>query len=168
METAGVPLLLKHYGNDQSDETLIAAAEEIGFPVMVKAAAGGGRGMRMIDELESLRKAGARREAKAGFGDDTLLIEKYLGRPRHIEMQVFADSHDNAVHVFERDCSIQRRHQKVVEEAPAPGITPEMRAAMADAAVKAARAIGYVGAGTVEFLVEAERMGEPDSSTSWR
>ena len=139
METAGVPLLPGYHGNDQSDETLIAAAEEIGFPVMIKAAAGGGgRGMRMIDELESLEEglAGARREAKAGFGDDTLLIEKYLGRPRHIEMQVFADSHDNAVHVFERDCSIQRRHQKVVEEAPAPGMTPEMRAAMADAAVK--------------------------------
>ena len=165
MEIAGVPLLPGYHGNDQSDETLIAAAEEIGFPVMIKAAAGGGgRGMRMIDELESLEEglAAARREAKAGFGDDTLLIEKYLGRPRHIEMQVFADSHDNAVHVFERDCSIQRRHQKVVEEAPAPGMTPEMRAAMADAAVKAARAIGYVGAGTVEFLVEAERMGEPD------
>ena len=165
METAGVPLLPGYHGDDQSDETLIAAAEDIGFPVMVKAAAGGGgRGMRMIDDPASLEEglAGARREAKAGFGDDTLLIEKYLGRPRHVEMQVFADQHGNAVHVFERDCSIQRRHQKVVEEAPAPGMTAEMRAAMAEAALKAARAIGYVGAGTVEFLVEAERMGAPD------
>ncbi|MEL0022126.1 MAG: ATP-grasp domain-containing protein [Rickettsiales bacterium] len=153
------------HGDDQSDECLTEAAGAIGFPVMVKAAAGGGgRGMRMIESAEALAEglAGARREAKAGFGDDTLLIEKYLGKPRHIEMQVFADAHGNAVHVFERDCSIQRRHQKVVEEAPAPGMTPEMRASMADAAIKAAQAIGYVGAGTVEFLVEAERMGAPD------
>ena len=165
MEEAGVPLLPGYHGDDQSDERLTAAAEEIGFPVMVKAAAGGGgRGMRMIGDAAALADglAGARREAKAGFGDDTLLIEKYLGKPRHIEMQVFADTHGNAVHVFERDCSIQRRHQKVVEEAPAPGMTAEMRAAMADAAVKAAQAIDYVGAGTVEFLVEAERMGAPD------
>ncbi|MEC7648267.1 MAG: acetyl-CoA carboxylase biotin carboxylase subunit [Pseudomonadota bacterium] len=165
MEEAGVPLLPGYHGDDQSDERLTAAAEEIGFPVMVKAAAGGGgRGMRMIGEAAALADglAGARREAKAGFGDDTLLIEKYLGKPRHIEMQVFADTHGNAVHVFERDCSIQRRHQKVVEEAPAPGMTVEMRAAMADAAVKVAQAIDYVGAGTVEFLVEAERMGAPD------
>jgi len=166
MEEAGVPLLPGYHGDDQSDERLTAAAEEIGFPVMVKAAAGGGgRGMRMIDDGAALADglAGARREAKAGFGDDTLLIEKYLGKPRHIEMQVFADTHGNAVHVFERDCSIQRRHQKVVEEAPAPGMTAEMRTAMAGAAVKAAQAIDYVGAGTVEFLVEAERMGAPDS-----
>lgn len=165
MEAAGVPLLPGYHGDDQSDEILSEAATRIGFPVMVKAAAGGGgRGMRMIDSAEALAEglAGARREAKAGFGDDTLLIEKYLGKPRHIEMQIFADSHGNAVHVFERDCSIQRRHQKVVEEAPAPGMTPEMRAAMADAAIKAAQAIDYVGAGTVEFLVEAERMGAPD------
>ena len=165
MEEAGVPLLPGYHGDDQSDERLTAAAEEIGFPVMVKAAAGGGgRGMRMIGDAAALADglAGARREAKAGFGDDTLLIEKYLGKPRHIEMQVFADTHGNVVHVFERDCSIQRRHQKVVEEAPAPGMTAAMRAAMADAAVKAAQAIDYVGAGTVEFLVEAERMGAPD------
>jgi 3-methylcrotonyl-CoA carboxylase alpha subunit len=165
MEAASVPLLPGYHGDDQSDECLTEAAAEIGFPVMVKAAAGGGgRGMRMIDSAEALSEglAGARREAKAGFGDDTLLIEKYLGKPRHIEMQVFADAHGNAVHVYERDCSIQRRHQKVVEEAPAPGMTPEMRASMADAAIKAAQAIGYVGAGTVEFLVEAERMGAPD------
>ncbi|MEC7656143.1 MAG: ATP-grasp domain-containing protein, partial [Pseudomonadota bacterium] len=165
MEEAGVPLLPGYHGDDQSDERLTAAAEEIGFPVMVKAAAGGGgRGMRMIGDAAALADglAGARREAKAGFGDDTLLIEKYLGKPRHIEMQVFADTHGNVVHVFERDCSIQRRHQKVVEEAPAPGMTAAMRAAMADAAVKAAQAIDYVGAGTVEFLIEAERMGAPD------
>lgn len=165
MEEAGVPLLPGYHGDDQSDERLTAAAEEIGFPVMVKAAAGGGgRGMRMIGDAAALADglASARREAKAGFGDDTLLIEKYLGKPRHIEMQVFADTHGNAVHVFERDCSIQRRHQKVVEEAPAPGMTAEMRAAMAGAAVKAAQAIDYVGAGTVEFLIEAERMGAPD------
>jgi 3-methylcrotonyl-CoA carboxylase alpha subunit len=165
MEGAGVPLLPGYHGDDQEDERLIAEAEEIGFPVMVKAAAGGGgRGMRMIDRAEALVDglAGARREATAGFGDDTLLIEKYLSKPRHIEMQVFADTHGNAIHVFERDCSIQRRHQKVVEEAPAPDMTAEMRSAMADAAVKAAQAIDYVGAGTVEFLVEAERMGAPD------
>tara|TARA_B100000676_G_C18071761_1_gene844754 strand:- start:973 stop:2934 length:1962 start_codon:yes stop_codon:yes gene_type:complete len=165
MEGAGVPLLPGYHGDDQEDERLIAEAEEIGFPVMVKAAAGGGgRGMRMIDRAEALVDglAGARREAKAGFGDDKLLIEKYLSKPRHIEMQVVADTHGNAVHVFERDCSIQRRHQKVVEEAPAPGMTTGMRSAMADAAVKAAKAIDYVGVGTVEFLVEAERMGAPD------
>ena len=165
MEDAGVPLLPGYHGDDQLDERLTAEAEEIGFPVMVKAAAGGGgRGMRMIDRMEALVEglAGARREAKSGFGDDTLLIEKYLAKPRHIEMQVFADTLGNVVHFFERDCSIQRRHQKVVEEAPAPGMTVEMRLAMADAAVKAVQAIDYVGAGTVEFLVEAERMGAPD------
>lgn len=165
MEKAGVPLLPGYHGADQTDETLIAAAEEIGLPVMVKAAAGGGgRGMRMINDIVTFKEelAGARREAKAGFGDDTLLIEKYLGQARHVEMQVFADSLGNAVHVYERDCSIQRRHQKVVEEAPAPGMTAEMREAMADAAMKAVRAIDYIGAGTVEFLVEAKRMGAPD------
>ena len=165
MERAGVPLLPGYHGEDQSDAALTSAAAEIGYPVMVKAAAGGGgRGMRMIERPAALADglAGARREAKAGFGDDTLLVEKYLARPRHVEMQVFADTQENVVHLFERDCSIQRRHQKVVEEAPAPGMTDAMRAAMADATVSAARAIGYVGAGTVEFLVEAERMGAAD------
>ena len=165
MELAGVPLLPGYHGSDQSDETLIAAAEQIGFPVMVKAAAGGGgRGMRMVETVETLAAdlAAARREAQAGFGNDLLLIEKYLRKPRHIEMQIFADSFGKILHIFERDCSIQRRHQKVVEEAPAPGMTNEMRKAMANSAVKAASAIDYVGAGTVEFLVEANRMGLPD------
>ena len=165
METAGVPLLPGYHGDDQSEETMAAAAEEIGYPVMIKAAAGGGgRGMRIIEAADDLADglAGARREAKAGFGDDTLLLEKYLPSARHVEMQVFGDTQGNLVHLFERDCSIQRRHQKIIEEAPAPGMTDAMRGAMAAAALSAAGAIDYVGAGTVEFLVEAARMGEAD------
>ncbi len=169
MEKAGVPLLPGYHGGDQggddSDKALAAAAKKIGFPVMVKAAAGGGgRGMRIVTDEKDLAEAlaGARREAEAGFGNGSLLIERYLGDARHIEMQVFGDSHGNAVHLFERDCSIQRRHQKIIEEAPAPGMTEAMRAAMAEAAIQAAQAIDYVGAGTVEFLVDAASMGEVD------
>jgi 3-methylcrotonyl-CoA carboxylase alpha subunit len=160
MEQAGVPLVPGYHGADQADATLRAAALAIGFPVLIKASAGGGgKGMRIVEREADLDAAiaGARREAASSFGADRLLIERYLQRPRHIEIQVFADTHGNAVHLFERDCSLQRRHQKIVEEAPAPGIDPAMRAAMGEAAIAAARAVGYVGAGTVEFIVEAGR-----------
>ncbi len=155
MAQAGVPLVPGYHGEEQDDARLAAAAEEIGFPVLVKASAGGGgKGMRVVRAAGELQAAleGARREAKAAFGDDTLLVEKYLEQPRHVEMQVFADTHGNAVHLFERDCSIQRRHQKIIEEAPAPGLDEAVRARLGEAAVAAAKAIGYVGAGTVEFL----------------
>ena len=154
---AGVPLVPGYHGEDQDLAVLTRAAEEIGWPVLVKASAGGGgRGMRVVaapDQFEAA-VAGAKREAKAAFGDDRLLIEKYLDRPRHVEMQVFGDDHGNAVHLFERDCSIQRRHQKVIEEAPAPHFPETTRRGMADAAVAAVRAIGYSGAGTIEFLLD--------------
>jgi 3-methylcrotonyl-CoA carboxylase alpha subunit len=159
MERAGVPLVPGYHGEDQSDATLRAAASRIGFPILVKASAGGGgKGMKVARDVAELEEATAlaRGEAAAAFGDDRLLLERYLTKPRHIEIQVFADSHGNVVHLFERDCSIQRRHQKVVEEAPAPGMTPERRAAMGAAACDAARAIGYVGAGTVEFISEGD------------
>jgi 3-methylcrotonyl-CoA carboxylase alpha subunit len=158
MEAAGVPLVPGFHGAEQDLATLAAAAERIGYPVLLKASAGGGgRGMRIVDRAEALESAiaAAKRESAGAFGDDRLLIEKYLTRPRHIELQVFADSHGNAVHLFERDCSVQRRHQKVLEEAPAPGLDPDIRAAMGEAAVAAAKAIGYVGAGTVEFIMDA-------------
>ncbi|HZD25451.1 MAG TPA: acetyl-CoA carboxylase biotin carboxylase subunit, partial [Alphaproteobacteria bacterium] len=157
MEKAGVPVVPGYHGEDQADDLLQQFAREIGYPVLIKAVAGGGgKGMRRVDDEDSFANAlkGARREAKSAFGDDKVLVEKYLLRPRHIEVQVFADSHGEAVHLFERDCSIQRRHQKVVEEAPAPGMTAEMRRAMGEAAVAAAKAIGYVGAGTVEFIAD--------------
>ena len=159
MGAAGVPLVPGYHGDAQDAATLTAAAEAIGFPVLIKASAGGGgRGMRIVAEARALAPAieGAAREARAAFGDDRLLIEKYLTRPRHIEIQVFADTLGNTVSLFERDCSIQRRHQKVVEEAPAPGMDPERRRAMGEAAIAAARAVGYVGAGTVEFIAEAD------------
>jgi 3-methylcrotonyl-CoA carboxylase alpha subunit len=165
MGEAGVPLVPGYHGDDQDPAVLEAAATEIGYPVLIKASAGGGgRGMRRVDSAAEFAKAleGAKREALSGFGDDTVLVEKYVSRPRHIEMQVFADGHGNAVHLFERDCSIQRRHQKVVEEAPAPGFTDEMRAAMGDAATAAARAIGYEGAGTVELIAEGNSAGGID------
>jgi 3-methylcrotonyl-CoA carboxylase alpha subunit len=158
MERAGVPLVPGYHGEDQSDATLRAAASRIGFPVLVKASAGGGgKGMKVARDAAELEEAVslARGEAASAFGDDRLLLERYLTKPRHIEIQVFADTHGNVLHLFERDCSIQRRHQKVVEEAPAPGMTEARRAAMGKAACDAARAIGYVGAGTVEFIVDA-------------
>jgi 3-methylcrotonyl-CoA carboxylase alpha subunit len=159
MQQAGVPLVPGYHGVDQSDSVLAGAAKSIGFPVLIKASAGGGgKGMKVVanptDFADQL--ASARREAKAAFGDDTVLVERYLTRPRHIEVQVFADSHGNCVHLFERDCSVQRRHQKVIEEAPAPGLTPARRQAMGAAAIAAARAVGYVGAGTVEFIAEGD------------
>jgi 3-methylcrotonyl-CoA carboxylase alpha subunit len=159
MEKAGVPLVPGYHGDDQSPDLLLREAERIGYPVLIKASAGGGgKGMRVVEGAGKFREAleGAKREAKASFADDHVLIEKYLTRPRHIEIQVFADSLGGCVHLFERDCSIQRRHQKVIEEAPAPGMTDERRAAMGEAAVAAARAIGYVGAGTVEFIANQD------------
>jgi 3-methylcrotonyl-CoA carboxylase alpha subunit len=157
MEKAGVPLVPGYHGEAQSFPILAAAAERIGYPVLIKASAGGGgKGMRIVERVGDLEDAigGAKREALASFGDDHVLIERYLTQPRHIEIQVFFDTHGNGVSLFERDCSIQRRHQKVLEEAPAPGMDPAQRRAMGDTALAAARAVGYVGAGTVEFIVE--------------
>jgi 3-methylcrotonyl-CoA carboxylase alpha subunit len=159
MEKAGVPLVPGYHGEDQDAKFLAKEAERIGFPVLIKASAGGGgKGMRIVRERKEFQGAleGAQREAKAAFGDARVLVERYLDRPRHIEMQVFADAKGGCVHLFERDCSVQRRHQKVLEEAPAPGMTPERRAQMGAAAVAAARAVGYVGAGTVEFIAEQD------------
>ena len=156
MAAAGVPVLPGGTNTDQSDAALGAAAADAGYPVMVKpASGGGGRGMRIVRAPQDLPDvlASARREAAASFADDTLLVEKYLENPRHIEVQIFGDSHGNAVHLFERDCSAQRRHQKVIEEAPAPGLTDETRARLYAASVAAAKAVSYSGAGTVEFLL---------------
>lgn len=160
MEKAGVPVVPGYHGEAQEIVILASKAREIGYPVLIKArAGGGGKGMRRVDSPEDFSDAlsGARREAKAAFGDDRVLVEKYVDKPRHIEVQVFGDNLGHAVHLFERDCSAQRRHQKVIEEAPAPGMTPELRKAMTDAAVKAAKAIGYSGAGTIEFIVDASQ-----------
>ena len=157
MVKANVPVVPGYHGDDQDDEVLVKAADDIGYPVLIKAVSGGGgKGMRQVNEAGKFATAlkGARREGLSSFGDDKVLVEKYLERPRHIEIQVFADQQGNVVHLFERDCSVQRRHQKVLEEAPAPGMTPEMRRNMGDAAVAAAKAIGYVGAGTVEFIAD--------------
>jgi len=159
MEKAAVPLVPGYHGDNQDPMFLLGQADSIGYPVLIKASAGGGgKGMRIVessaDFLDAL--ASCKREARSSFGSDEVLIERYLQKPRHIEIQVFADSHGNAVHLFERDCSVQRRHQKVIEEAPAPGMTPERRRAMGEAAIAAARAVGYVGAGTVEFIAEPD------------
>jgi 3-methylcrotonyl-CoA carboxylase alpha subunit len=159
MERAGVPVAPGYHGEATDVATLSEAAARIGFPVLIKASSGGGgRGMRVVRQAEALPEAilSARREAQASFGDDRLLIEKYLNRSRHVEIQIFADAHGDCVSFLERDCSMQRRHQKILEETPAPGLSPELRRAMRQAAVGAARAVGYVGAGTVEFLVQNE------------
>ncbi|MDP2207031.1 MAG: acetyl/propionyl/methylcrotonyl-CoA carboxylase subunit alpha [Alphaproteobacteria bacterium] len=159
MEKAGVPLVPGYHGDNQDEKFLAAEAQKIGYPLLIKASAGGGgKGMRVVEKPGDFAEAlgAARREAKAAFGDDHVLIEKYLTRPRHVEIQVFADRAGNTVYLFERDCSIQRRHQKVIEEAPAPGLAPETRAKMGAAAVAAAKAIGYEGAGTVEFLLDTD------------
>ena len=156
METAGVPVVPGYHGADQSDAVLAEAAKEMGYPVLIKAVAGGGgKGMRLVEDAAGFAAAlaSARNEANGAFGNDAVLVEKFVNTPRHIEVQVFGDGSD-AVHLYERDCSLQRRHQKVIEEAPAPGMTDKMRAAMGAAAVNAARAIGYKGAGTVEFIVD--------------
>ena len=157
MQRHGVPLVPGYHGADQNPARLLDEAERIGFPVLIKASAGGGgRGMRAVGSAAEFAAAlaGATREAKAAFGDGRVLLEQYLARPRHIEVQIFADRHGNTLHLFERDCSIQRRHQKVLEEAPAPGLDMAQRSALTEAAVAAARAVGYVGAGTVEFIAE--------------
>ena len=157
MEKAGVPLVPGYHGTDQNPELLQSEADRIGYPVLIKASAGGGgKGMRLVEKREDFATALAscQREAINSFGNDAVLIEKYVQRPRHIEIQVFGDTQGNVVYLFERDCSVQRRHQKVLEEAPAPGMTPALRQKMGEAAVAAAKAVGYVGAGTVEFIVE--------------
>ncbi len=159
MEKAKVPLVPGYHGDDQSPDLLAKEAARIGFPVLIKASAGGGgKGMRVVEDAAKFADAlsGAKREAKAAFADDHVLVEKYLTRPRHIEIQVFADGHGSCLYLFERDCSIQRRHQKVIEEAPAPDMDPARRKAMGEAAVAAAKAIGYEGAGTVEFIADQD------------
>jgi 3-methylcrotonyl-CoA carboxylase alpha subunit len=158
MEQAGVPLVPGYHGEEQDIDTFGKAAERIGYPVLLKATAGGGgKGMKVVERKSDLADAlsSAQREARSSFGDARMLVEKYVLRPRHVEIQVFADRHGNCLYLNERDCSIQRRHQKVVEEAPAPGLSAALRTAMGQAAVQAAKAIGYVGAGTVEFLLDA-------------
>ncbi|KAL7867013.1 hypothetical protein AOLI_G00148270 [Acnodon oligacanthus] len=159
MSAAGVPIIEGYHGEDQSDERLQAEAAKIGYPVMIKAVrGGGGKGMRIVhseaefqEQLES-----ARREARKSFNDDVMLVEKFVENPRHVEVQVFGDQHGGAVYLFERDCSVQRRHQKIIEEAPGPGISPEVRRKLGEAAVRAAKAVNYVGAGTVEFIMDAQ------------
>ena len=154
---AEVPLVPGHHGGAQDDASLLEAAHELGFPVLLKAVAGGGgKGMRVVARPDEFAAAleGARREAQAAFGDERMLLERYLDAPRHIEVQVFGDRHGQVVHLFERDCSVQRRHQKVLEEAPAPGISAQQRAALGATAVRLARAIDYTGAGTIEFLMD--------------
>ena len=156
MEEAGVPVVPGYHGRNQDSEHLSGAADGIGYPVLIKAVAGGGgKGMRLVERSEDFMAAleSARGEAITAFGNPDVLVEKYIQQPRHIEIQVFGDG-THAVHLFERDCSLQRRHQKVIEEAPAPGMTADVRAAMGQAGVRAAEAIGYKGAGTVEFIVD--------------
>ncbi|MGL6111430.1 MAG: acetyl-CoA carboxylase biotin carboxylase subunit, partial [Rubrivivax sp.] len=163
MDKAGVPLVPGYHGRDNDPLLLAREAARIGYPVLIKASAGGGgRGMRRVERSEDFAAALAscQREAKSAFGDDHVLVERYVTRPRHIEIQVFCDAHGNAVYLFERDCSVQRRHQKVLEEAPAPGLSEARRAEMGAAAVAAARAVGYVGAGTVEFIAEPQDDGD--------
>ncbi|MEM9147220.1 MAG: biotin carboxylase N-terminal domain-containing protein [Pseudomonadota bacterium] len=165
MEAAGVPVTPGYHGPEQDPDLLAARAGEIGYPVLIKAAAGGGgKGMRLVEAPGDFAAAlaRARSEAASAFGNDRVLIEKFIDSPRHIEVQVFADRHGQTVHLYERDCSAQRRHQKVIEEAPAPGMTEALRAAMTGAAMRAAEAVGYVGAGTVEFIVDGGRMA-PDA-----
>ena len=157
MDAANVPITPGYHGDKQDSKVLKEEAGKIGYPVLIKAVAGGGgKGMRKVDKAVDFEAslASCQREAKSSFGDDRVLIEKYITSPRHIEVQVFGDTHGNVIHLFERDCSIQRRHQKVLEEAPAPGMTSDVRKAMTDAAVQAAKAVNYVGAGTVEFIVD--------------
>ena len=158
MIAAGVPVTPGYMGENQDPDHLNAQADAIGYPVLIKAVAGGGgKGMRKVEASDQFLDllASCRREAAASFGDDRVLIEKYILSPRHIEVQVFGDTHGDVVHLFERDCSLQRRHQKVIEEAPAPGMTPQVREAVCAAAVKAAKAVDYVGAGTIEFIADA-------------
>lgn len=157
MEKAGIPVIPGYHGTRQENDFLLKQGEKIGFPLLVKAAAGGGgKGMRIVYKKEGLEEAieGAKREAKSAFDNDTLLLEKYLDKPRHIEVQILADAYGNILHLFERECSIQRRHQKVVEESPSPIMTSKLREKMGKTAVKAAKAVGYTNAGTIEFMVD--------------
>ncbi|MBX6427098.1 MAG: ATP-grasp domain-containing protein [Variibacter sp.] len=166
MEKAGVPVVPGYHGELQDPRFLKEKAYEIGYPVLIKpVAGGGGKGMRRVDRHADFEEAlqGAMREAAAAFGDSRVLIEKYISAPRHVEIQIFADAHGHCIHLNERDCSLQRRHQKVIEEAPAPGMTPAVRGAMGAAAVAAARAVGYVGAGTVEFIAAGAEGLQPDA-----
>ena len=166
MQRAGVPVVPGYHGDRQDAAVLAKEAAKIGYPVLIKArAGGGGKGMRRVERQDEFKASleSAQREARASFGDAHVLIERYVARPRHIEVQVFADTHGNVIHLGERDCSLQRRHQKVIEEAPAPGMTPELRTAIGDIAVRAARAIGYVGAGTIEFIADTSRGLRPDA-----
>ncbi|MEP3655570.1 MAG: acetyl/propionyl/methylcrotonyl-CoA carboxylase subunit alpha [Litorimonas sp.] len=168
MAAANVPITPGYHDDNQNPEVLAAESKKIGYPVLIKAVAGGGgKGMRKVDDPGEFEAALAscQREAKSSFGDDRVLIEKYITSPRHIEVQVFGDTHGNVIHLFERDCSIQRRHQKVLEEAPAPGMTSTVRKAMTDAAVQAAKAVNYIGAGTVEFIVDGS--GELKTDGFW-
>ena len=165
MTESGVPVVPGYHGANQDADFLADEADKIGYPVLIKArAGGGGKGMRKVDDPSDFRAAleGAQREGLSAFGDAHCLIEKWITTPRHIEIQVFGDDHGNAIHLFERDCSLQRRHQKVIEEAPAPGMTEEMRQAMGEAAVRCAKAIKYSGAGTIEFIVDASDGLKPD------
>jgi len=165
MAEAGVPVTPGYLGEDQDPKRLKKEADAIGYPVLIKAVAGGGgKGMRKVDAAKDFDDAleSCKREAASSFGDDRVLIEKYILSPRHIEVQVFGDSHGNVVHLFERDCSLQRRHQKVIEEAPAPGMDDETRAAVCGAAVRAAQAVNYEGAGTIEFIADASEGLKPD------
>lgn len=165
MAKAGVPIVPGYHGGDQDPAVLRQAADDIGYPVLIKAVAGGGgKGMRLVSDRSAFDDAllSAQRESESAFGTPNVLIEKAIQAPRHIEIQVFGDRHGNVVHLYERDCSLQRRHQKVIEEAPAPGMTPPMRDAMCQAAMRAAQAIGYVGAGTVEFIVDGTGPLRPD------
>ncbi len=171
MEKAGVPVVPGYHGDNQDAAFLAGEANRIGYPVLIKASAGGGgKGMRLVDQPQDFASAleSCRREAKSSFGDDKVLIEKYILSPRHIEVQVFGDSHGHIVHLFERDCSLQRRHQKVIEGAPAPGMSEAVRAAMTGAAVKAAQAVNYKGAGTIEFIADGSGRYVPTDSGSWK
>jgi len=160
MEKAGVPVIPGYHGSKQDTKSLVKEGEKIGFPLLVKAAAGGGgKGMRIVHSKDKLEEAieGSKRESKSSFGDDTVFLEKYLDKPRHIEFQILADEHGNIVHLFERECSIQRRHQKIIEETPSHIMTEKLRKKMGDAAVKAAEVVGYTNAGTVEFMVDKDQ-----------
>ena len=157
MEKADVPVIPGYHGSEQDNKSLIEEGKKIGFPLLVKAAAGGGgKGMRIVHSEDTLNEAieGAKRESKSAFGDDTVFLEKYLDKPRHIEFQILADDHGNTIHLFERECSIQRRHQKIIEETPSPVMTAQLRKKMGEAAVTAAKAVGYTNAGTVEFMID--------------
>src|SRR6185312_10542264 len=159
MERAGVPVVPGYHGGNQDDARLVAEARKVGYPLLVKAVAGGGKGMRLATKESEFaaQLAAARREAKGAFADDRVLLERFVEGPHHVEFQVFGDTHGHYVHLFERECSIQRRHQKVLEETPSPFLDDALRARMGEAAVAAARAIAYRGAGTIEFIVGADR-----------